>query len=86
MNVEETLYLSLSEAYLFLAVNGLLEPDELHHQAVSMETQALWCTRHILSQTGLWGTWEEMETQNLADAASSWMADNTVFKLLPLND
>lgn len=44
--------------YLLPAVDGLLQPDQLHGQSVSVETQCLGGTRHLLNWAELPAAWK----------------------------
>lgn len=44
---------ALHPLYLLPAVDGLLQPDQLHGQSVSVDTQCLGGTRHLLNRTEL---------------------------------
>lgn len=58
-------------SYLFSAVNGLLEPDQLHGEGVSMETEALWGARHLLSQAQQPGSWRKDGNLKMSDKTSA---------------
>ena len=47
---------------LFPAGDCLLEPQQLHRQGVSMETQGFLCERNTLGQVVLPGTWKNAAT------------------------